>query len=59
MSNSKILDLIPESLRPSLIEEVKELMEEEQKKSKDNTELTQKEVRESILEWAKEAQSKK
>lgn len=58
MSKSKILDLIPESLRPSLIEEVKEFMEEEQKKSKEKPEMTKKEIEESIIEWAKQAQSK-
>lgn len=58
MSNTKILDLIPENLKPLFIEEVKQLLAEEAKKNEEPPELTQKEVEDDILAWAKEAQSK-
>lgn len=58
MSNLKILDHIPESLRPSLIEEVKQLLAEEAKKNEKTPEEIKKDLESDILKWAKEAQSK-
>lgn len=58
MSNTKILDLIPENLKPLFIEEVKQLLAEEAKKNEKTPEEIKKDLESDILKWAKEAQSK-
>jgi len=58
MSTTKILDLIPESLRPTLIEEVKELISQGDQNDQDK-EPTKQELEKEILEWAKNANSQK
>ncbi len=47
----KILDLIPESLHPKLIDEVKEILKKEQDKAKElasNKKATEKEIEELV-----------
>lgn len=51
----KIMDLIPEVLRPKLIEEVKELLKESEKG--DPNKPTKTEIDRQIQEWGKDQQS--